>query len=246
MGGTGETNESQRSHTDQSDTGSVKKKRGPGRPPSTGGYVGLAAAKAAVIEKEREALQLRAKRELLDSMAEARVTRAAAVQRLSDGDGAYLTDTGEGAASLLVSDLMTCVESQVGVINRVATRSSNPKGTFKRALTDAAEAISSTMKELSVRTVSEDVLGLRTDNTALRAKVASLSVEVTHLSADLEATKREMRARDTLSRPVFPIIEVEALDGHGQASMPPPTTSPTASADQICIGWIGPLGCRHP
>jgi len=68
-------NASIRSTSSRASTG--KSSRGPGRLPTTGEYVGLAAARAEAIRLEREELQVRLEQELLDSWTgKPRVTRA--------------------------------------------------------------------------------------------------------------------------------------------------------------------------
>jgi len=51
------------------------KKRGRGRPATSGQYVGLAKAKAKLLEEEERELQLLAEKELLDQEATRRETR---------------------------------------------------------------------------------------------------------------------------------------------------------------------------
>lgn len=224
-----EADESKVSATETDGPKRVVKKDGRGRPPTTGQYVGLAKAKAELNRQKRESLKLQAEQEMLDSMAEARATRAArAARREEDGESQPLNFEGE-AGSRVVSDLVMCVRSHIRNIDRVAARSSNFKGTFQQALKDAVLAINSVKEELSNRSATEEVRLLRADNARVKSRVEDLSSEVPRLSSELEAIKRDYgKRRSDVPRPGLPEMEMEVCekDNFG-VSTPLPSTSRT-------------------
>lgn len=79
-------------------------------------------------------------------------------------------------------------------INHVARRSSNLKGTFTKALNDAATAIKSAVVALHSATSTVENAKLERENGRLREEVAELRKEVVSLRADLMRAKAERLA----------------------------------------------------
>ncbi|XP_049885128.1 uncharacterized protein LOC126380050 [Pectinophora gossypiella] len=134
-------------------------KRGRGRPPTTGHYVGLAKAKEALVSAQRAELELQDETEVLQSTRE--------------------------LATVPADSLEKRVESGVKVILEVARRSKNLKGTFVSALKKAATQIEQAVAALSERTCDEEVKVLRSENAELRRRVESLGEEMFKLREDL-------------------------------------------------------------
>ncbi|XP_049886752.1 uncharacterized protein LOC126381290 [Pectinophora gossypiella] len=134
-------------------------KRGRGRPPTTGHYVGLAKAKEALVSAQRAELELQDETEVLASTRELAAVPADCLEKR--------------------------VESGVKVILDVARKSKNLKGTFVNALKKAAAQIEHAVAALAERTSDEEVRVLRSENVELRRRVESLGEEMVKLREDL-------------------------------------------------------------
>lgn len=214
--------------------------------------MGLAKAQAALNRQKKEALRLQAEQEVLKSMAEERENRAARAARAvgrERGDRISPDFTGDGPAeSRMVSDLVANVRSHTRVIDHVATRSSNLKGTFQRVLKDAVMVINETTDLLSKRTATEEVRALQADNISLKSKIEHLSEEVIKLSAELQAIRRDSGGRgSTAIRPGPSDMEVEDPDAGDSGSSGPrlPTTrrkQPKRAAQEIAPSHLDVKG----
>lgn len=116
----------------------------------------LAKAKEEILRLEHEEAKARAERDLAESLAEARQTRAlasGATAPVAGSSASHAPEEGSNGASAgaLVSRVMT----DVSVITEVAAKSG--KGTFVRALKDAALSIRGAVEELGARTSSEEM-----------------------------------------------------------------------------------------
>ncbi|XP_049873497.1 uncharacterized protein LOC126372038 [Pectinophora gossypiella] len=134
-------------------------KRGRGRPPTTGHYVGLAKAKEALVSAQRAELEVQDETEVLESTRELAAVPADCLEKR--------------------------VESGVKVILDVARKSKNLKGTFVNALKKAATQIEQAVAAMAERTCDEEVRVLRSENVELRKRVESLSEEMVKLREDL-------------------------------------------------------------
>ena len=145
-------------------------KRGRGRPPTTGEYVGLAKAKSEYLKVKRDELDLATEAELSQFIKEMDAQRSA-------------------LAFLPADELRKEVGRSVEAITRVATKSRNMKGTFVKALKEAAETIEKAVGVLHSRTSSEEVETLRAENSCLRTEVDELREELVRLRADVESVR---------------------------------------------------------
>lgn len=175
--------------------------RGKGRKTS-GHYVGLAKAKAALNEAKREELRLRAEEEVVN------VTRTIQTRAM-----ACLVDTpSEGGAKQMVEPLASVLQKQVEdsleVIHKVATKSGNLKGTFTKALKQATCAIRMALEELTKRTASDEAARLRAENTRLQSELTEIRKEFALLRADFEKTRTEQLPPVPLvQNPMIPDME---------------------------------------
>lgn len=144
-------------------------RRGRGRPPTTGHYVGLAKAKADFMAMEREELELQAEKEVAEITAQIRANR---------GSSAASEDHSAPSPTRVIND-------SADVITLVASKSKNLKGTFQRSLKEAAAAIRQAAESLSVRTATDE-------SRSLRAECAQLRANNTRLQAELEQLREEM------------------------------------------------------
>ncbi|XP_045536023.1 caskin-1-like [Papilio machaon] len=189
------------------------KRRGRGRPPTTGEYVGLAAAKE-VLRKATEAeMRARAEAELLDSVLEARKTRSA----LATANPSTAENEEDTATTVLKR-----IGSSLEVVEKVAKKSSNLKGTFVRALQDAVSAIKEDVAGLAQRSISDETRALQADNTRLQAEMSSLRKELTELRQEMEKVRKQGSAN------TFMDVTMEA------APVRPPQPQQETSIEDIC------------
>lgn len=158
-------------------------KRGRGRPPTTGKYVGLGKAQAELKvlrqESEREEARQIAEKEVSARLDYLKTTRKVTPP-------APIEDSG------LASDLVKQVTDAADVILTVATKSGNLKGTFTRALKDSAASITAAVGALAATTASEETAKLQADNASLRAEVVELRKELAELRALLVQDPEEL------------------------------------------------------
>ena len=137
-------------------------------------------------EAEKRELLLRSEQEVSDGAA---AVLARANSRLSD---MTLPSEKEQDEAVLASDLQNQVVDSLAVIRKVASTSGNLKGTFTKALKQAARAIGMAVDELAQRTATEEVAQLRAHNTKLRNEMSELRKEVGLLRADLQAQRSQV------------------------------------------------------
>ncbi|CAH2101838.1 unnamed protein product [Euphydryas editha] len=77
--------------------------------------------------------------------------------------------------------LLKKAHQEIELICRVATRSSNLKGTFVHALKDAAASIQTVVEALKERTASDEVRKLQLENTHLRSEMQELKLQMEEL-----------------------------------------------------------------
>nr|BAA19775.1 Gag protein [Bombyx mori] len=119
-------------------------KRGRGRPPTTGQYVGLAAAKEAYVKAQREELALR-EREVTES-----------VRKLRVREDAVAGSTGEPAL-----DPERRLDESAKLAVAIAAKSGNLKGTYVRALKEMAAAIREAKEDMAARTTDGETKRLQ-------------------------------------------------------------------------------------
>ncbi|XP_013173113.1 PREDICTED: uncharacterized protein LOC106121831 [Papilio xuthus] len=162
------------------------KRRGRGRPPTTGEYVGLAAAKESLRKATEAEIRARAEAEMLESVLDARKTRSS----LTTTAGSSLDSRAENE-----DDTATTVLQRIGasleVVEKVAKKSSNLKGTFVRALHDAVSAIKEDVAGLAQKSVSEETRTLQANNNRLQAEMSSLRKELAELRQEMEQVRKQ-------------------------------------------------------
>ncbi|XP_048001385.1 uncharacterized protein LOC125238158 [Leguminivora glycinivorella] len=201
-------------------TTEAEPQRSRGRPPTTGQYVGLAAAQRALNAAKREALELEAEMDLASQAKVARELRVR-VRRLSESSSAA-EDHNRAAA-----DLSKSVAAQVAIIKDVAAKSGNLKGTYVKALKDAAKEIAEAFEQLSERTTSDETRQLQAANNRLQAEMADLREELARLRKEVESTKRrESPPRETLSPVHMMDTEMPETTQNTRPSSPPPVAKP--------------------
>ncbi|XP_049869422.1 uncharacterized protein LOC126376367 [Pectinophora gossypiella] len=151
-----------------------RSKRGRGRPSSTGKYVGLAAARAAYNQELAESLRLEAEAEVAGMARNLREARASL--QPSPHLAAQEEDAEQTSAALA-----SVVKASLETITMVATKSSQLKGTYVRALKDAVRGIQEAVSQIRERTMSEEVMRLEAANSKLTREVADLRRDLQEL-----------------------------------------------------------------
>ncbi|XP_013175730.1 PREDICTED: uncharacterized protein LOC106123866 [Papilio xuthus] len=192
------------------------KRRGRGRPPTTGEYVGLAAAKESLRKATEAEIRARAEAELLESVVEARKTRSILAIAGSSHDAR--TAENEDTATTVLKRIETSLE----VVEKVAKKSSNLKGTFVRALHDAVSAIKEDVAGLAQRSTSEETRALQADNTRLQAEMSSLRKELADIRQEMEQARKQGSANACME------VTTEAVP------VRPPETRTESSLEDIC------------
>ncbi|KAJ0171648.1 hypothetical protein K1T71_012411 [Dendrolimus kikuchii] len=176
-------------------------KRGRGRPPTTGEYVGLAEAKQKYVEAQRAALALETEKEIVErasAMATTRVTRSRAAPTLA-------SQPSPEASAEHAQGLKQQITDSLAVVSGVAKVSKGLKGTLQKALKEAAAAIQEASEELLSRTSSEEVALLRAANCRMESEIADLRNELQKLQTEL------VRPRVAAPPPVEPPPNVESV-----------------------------------
>ena len=141
-----------------------------------------------VEEKEKPKKLTTAKRRELRLQAEEEVVSLAetvqlrANSRLSDLEGSKVDGP-------LVQDLQLQVTDSLAIINKVACRSGNLKGTFTKALKEAAGAINTAVAILVNKTATEEVTQLREANNRLSQELSELRKDMSAMRAELEQSR---------------------------------------------------------
>lgn len=196
------------------------KKRGRGRPATSGQYVGLAKAKAKLLEQEQKELQLLAEKELLEQEATRRETRLLLAQSLKEKRDEQDSDEVEEEQPRRKILLQEAIDSAQSVLD-VAKKSANLKGTMVKLLQKAAGNVISASKELASLSAGKEMKALERENRKLKEKI-------THMEGEVEALKREMaELRLTTHQPR---AASPTLDLH--ESRPSAPSAPAESSDR--------------
>ncbi|CAK1543708.1 unnamed protein product [Leptosia nina] len=147
------------------------KRRGKGRPPTTGEYIGLAEAKRAYLKAQRQEMEAQAEAELLASAIEAKKTRSMSL------------DVTDMSGRVLPIDIQERIGASIGLVEQVAQKSSNLKGTFVKVLKKAVAELREDTAVLAQRTLSEETQALREDNARLRRQIGAMQKEMAELKA---------------------------------------------------------------
>ncbi|CAH2208171.1 jg27081, partial [Pararge aegeria aegeria] len=190
-------------------------RRGRGRPPTSGKYVGLAKAKRELAAAEHSAEQAEkeaAETEVAEERELATLTKRVdngPVTRLSALSSVASEDAEVDMESLTATDLNLRVQSAVNLIKRVAKVSKGLNGTCKKALKEAVDSMEEAAEVLMKRTSSEEVARLQVENSKLVAEMAELQKEQEKMRADLLKLGQEKGHGRASSEPKQPEAESE-------------------------------------
>ncbi|XP_063821987.1 uncharacterized protein LOC135071971 [Ostrinia nubilalis] len=158
-------------------------RRGRGRPPTTGEYVGKAkfqeAFRKVKKQQEKKELQIEAEKEISELTAKARSSRTSTETRLAVKQAMEENETVDG--------LLKRVQTGLALVQKVNKKSGHLQGPMQAALKEAVVIISAATNILASRTVSEEVHDLQAQNDVLRAEIDEMKREMGELKAQLRA-----------------------------------------------------------
>jgi predicted nuclease with TOPRIM domain len=149
-----------------------------GRPPTTGQYVGLAKAKAALNAAVQEERRLADEKEIMEVSKRVR-DRSTRPLNKANGDA-------------LASELRGRVCDNADLINTIAVKSKSLKGTCVRDLKESAEAIKRDVSELAKRSQSEENQKLQSANERLQAELVIVRREFEELREEVRRQRLQV------------------------------------------------------
>ncbi|CAG9567971.1 unnamed protein product [Danaus chrysippus] len=178
------------------------KKRGRGRPPTTGKYVGLAAAKRSLAEAELAAAKAQAEHAAAEAQAEQNLA-----QQPTEicGSQPRLVAMSGGEED---RDLVAVASSYAEAVLRVAKSSSQLKGTSQKALKDAAAGFKDVVEAMARRMANDETRRLRDENQRMQERLLAAERQIAELRAET-AQEEKRTAAATLT--ASPEAEVDAL-----------------------------------
>ncbi|XP_062525560.1 uncharacterized protein LOC134199210 [Bombyx mori] len=150
-------------------TSKTSSKRGRGRPPTIGQYVGLTAAKEAHLKAQREEWALLAEKEIMESVRNLRVK-----------ENSVAGSTGEPRP-----DPENRLEETAKLAVTIAAKSGNLKGTYVRALKEMAFAIREAKEEMAARTTDGE-------NKRLQELCSRQEAEILHMKKAIADMRSEI------------------------------------------------------
>ncbi|XP_041985073.1 translation initiation factor IF-2-like [Aricia agestis] len=157
----------------------LEPKRGRGRPPTTGQYVGLSKAQADYNREKEEALRLQAEEEIAEAANEARWSHAFLRAAFKDSDLSATSPSGEEAKKEWTgADITKTVEDTLKTVDMIARKSTNLKGTYQKYLKESVATIRMVFNKLTTLCTTEEVKVLEARNTRLEEQVAALRQEL--------------------------------------------------------------------
>ncbi|XP_041986937.1 uncharacterized protein LOC121738768 [Aricia agestis] len=164
-------------------------KRGRGRPPTTGQYVGMYKAKKDLLDIKQRELEVEVEKELLD------VTKRLPNLRSNRLSESSLSDCIMAEDEITTAKLGEAITQSLDAISAVTQKSKNLKGTYIAALKKATCTIKEASVSLLSRSASEETRALAAQNTRL-------SRELEDMKKELEAVKRRLADAQPQSAPI--------------------------------------------
>ncbi|XP_041987884.1 uncharacterized protein LOC121739463 [Aricia agestis] len=187
----------------EKDKGAITKtssKRGRGRPPTTGKYIGWAKAKKDLNDEQVRAMEVEVERDIFESAKRIPLQRLHRLSESSENSDKTLAVDREATAA----SVGAVVSESLVAITNVAKKSKNLKGTSVAALNKATQALQEAFAVIINRTASDE-------RRALEAANARLSKELAGMKMELEAVKRKLADALPQPAPVSKGLDVEEL-----------------------------------
>ncbi|XP_049874444.1 uncharacterized protein LOC126372639 [Pectinophora gossypiella] len=186
----------------------------------------------------REALRLQAEEEVAKA---AKRTFYLRRSNPSSETEIQLVDSGSEAVSLTAAELHEKATEAIGIVRNVAVKSGQLKGTFVRALKDAAQLLQESLSALHATSTNDETRKLREQNARQQAKLDAQQKEIDVLRDEMRQLKASL---DSTQRPPSPTPEplAESLRPEPASKVvranvprranPPPVTSSRAVSDK--------------
>ena len=206
-------------------------KRGRGRPPTHGEYVGIGAAKKAKQEADKQEEEDAADDALAQKARELCSTRrsCAALQEGEDSCGSSDEEVGGKPAKEMVRQ----IGREATLIEEVALKSKRLKGTSVRALKDAAKSVREIARHLGKMKRTDNKKALEKENARLKSSLASLQTELEEMRGRMRALEERERSlpqpSPAPSKPLPPAADT-ARRGLKRREGPPPTSATQLAA----------------
>ncbi|XP_049886839.1 uncharacterized protein LOC126381400 [Pectinophora gossypiella] len=211
----------------------ARAKRGRGRPPTTGEYVGLAKAKAELNRAMREEIRLQAEKEVAESARRVFSLRGSETEsELARADSGPEPEPGPET----VAELYKKAKDAAAIVESVACKSGRLKGTFVRALKDSSKLIVRVLDVLRDTTSSDETRNLQAQNSRLQKALEDQQKELDTLRQEMRQLKASLTAsqKETQSAPVpqpecpsaEPLVESLRPEPAPKAARTKPTKKP--------------------
>ncbi|XP_049875606.1 uncharacterized protein LOC126380821 [Pectinophora gossypiella] len=174
----------------------ARAKRGRGRPPTTGEYVGLAKAKAELNRAMREELMLQAEKEVAESAKRVFSLRGSVTE-----SELARTDSGSEPGPETVADLYQKAKDAAAIIENVACKSGRLKGTFVRALKDSTKLIVEVLDVLRATSANDETRNLQAQNTRLQKALDDQQKEIETLRLEMRQVRNSLGASKDGTQP---------------------------------------------
>ncbi|XP_041989020.1 nucleolar and coiled-body phosphoprotein 1-like [Aricia agestis] len=211
-------------------------KRGRGRPPTTGQYVGYAKAQAEYNRQKEEALRLQAEEEVAETARRARRTWRDASSALAVLPAS--SPAREEALEKTGADMAKTVKEALETIEMIAKKSANLKGTFQKYLKESVSTIAMVFDEMRSRSSSEEIQRLEAQNARLEKQVANLRQELDEMRKRSSQPAGEDHLRELLAEVSRANVETfgnmlnARLAGLEDRLLPEPRRRPPLASDR--------------
>ncbi|XP_041969354.1 actin cytoskeleton-regulatory complex protein pan1-like [Aricia agestis] len=211
-------------------------KRGRGRPPTTGQYVGYAKAQAEYNRQKEEALRLQAEEEVAETARRARRTWRDASSALAVLPAS--SPAREEALEKTGADMAKTVKEALETIEMIAKKSANLKGTFQKYLKESVTTIAMVFDEMRSRSSSEEIQRLEAQNARLEKQVANLRQELDEMRKRSSPPAGEDHLRELLAEVSRANVETfgnmlnARLAGLEDRLLPEPRRRPPLASDR--------------
>ncbi|XP_041987956.1 uncharacterized protein LOC121739522 [Aricia agestis] len=233
-----ESDSESRKGTTSSKSAKRGSKRGRGRPPTTGHYVGLAKARQDQITLEREIVKVEAKGAVPKETVRTQQTRSF---RLSESS--ILSDTTMAEEDAVTrAKLGSKITQSLEVITKVAKTSKNLSGikTLKMAVSDIQESCAALLRH----STSEETRALEAANTRLSRELSEMKTELATVKRELQNMRPQAAPaappdiEEMLKRAVQEAVSLSSarlnarLEGLEARLLPEPRLRPPLAADK--------------
>ncbi|EZA62082.1 hypothetical protein X777_06198 [Ooceraea biroi] len=154
------------------------KRRGRKRPPTTGDYVGLAAAKKRLVEAERKERELEDDKVLLEMY-----PRLGSKILMNEEEKDRMERVKKGSSDEIAITLL----EKMALVDKIARTSSNLKGTYVKTLRNIVKEVSVATAVLLERSKDED----KEEKRVMKREIAELKTQIEELKKEVRSPRRQ-------------------------------------------------------